>query len=160
MPSSNIPAAPINHPSASPSPHVNLHTPSPRWECPTNRAWSPSAASPPPSREKGAGPLCFHREGQSPHFPDILPVPQLNQHFLPTPHPVSALPSSQLCSCLLSPRDASASPPHNQLDHSPNDMIKHHLLQEAFPECLHHPQSSCDAIWVSLVTPKSLHCVL
>lgn len=73
--------------------------------------------------------LCFHRERQSPHFPDILPVPQLNQHFLPMPHPLSALPSSQLCSCLLlSPWDPSASPPHNQLDHSSNNISKPHLL--------------------------------
>lgn len=61
-----------------------------------------------------SGPLCLHMEGQGPRCWDTLPAPQLNQHALHTPCPPGALPSLQLCSCLLSPQDASQAPLHSQ----------------------------------------------
>ena len=93
LPSSNIPAAPMNQPSASPPPHVNLHTPSPRWECQSGGAPAlrPGAIAQSPGREAA---LAWASLAQRFPASGVFSFP--NERLCDPPH-LSFLPQVSLC---------------------------------------------------------------
>lgn len=110
-PPSNSSTSSMHDLEMSPPPGISLQTPSPEWECPTDRAWSSSAASP-PSKEKGV-------------WPSLLPQgeagPSVSRHTVspmakPTspPYPCSPVLSHHSSSALALPP-----PPHT---HNPEGL--------------------------------------